>query len=116
MITSLYAQNISGESVPKPSKLITSTTDYRLGFKARRPRFEHIRQLITNLLVGVLRLGEAGGGLHDEDGDEDQGHEAGGGHGHGAEHTGTGTWRPDTESCYIIQEILQILVAFCCST
>ena len=58
--------------------------------------------LITNLLVGVLRLGEAGGGLHDEHGDEDQGHEAGGGHGHGAEHTGTGSWRLDTESCYLL--------------
>ena len=58
--------------------------------------------LITNLLVGVLRLGEAGGGLHDEDGDEDEDHEAGGGHGHGygAEHTGT--WRLDTESCYLL--------------
>ena len=74
--------------------------------------------LITNLLVGVLRLGEAGGGLHDEHGDKDQGHEAGGGHGHGAEHTalapGGRTRRVAT--CYIIQEILQILVAFCCST
>ena len=72
--------------------------------------------LITNLLVGVLRLGEAGGGLHDEDGDEDQGHEAGGGHGHGAEHTATLALAPGgrtrrVATCYIIQEILQILVA-----
>ena len=72
--------------------------------------------LITNLLVGVLRLGEAGGGLHDEDGDEDQDHEAGGGHGHGAEHTGTGGRTRRAATCYIIQEILQILVALCCST
>ena len=74
--------------------------------------------LITNLLVGVLRLGEAGGGLHDEHGDKDQSHEAGGGHGHGAKHTGTalGGWTRRIATCYIIQEILQILVAFCCST
>ena len=96
---------------PKPSKLITGSV-----LKQGGQDSSTYELLITNLLVGVLRLGEAGGGLHDEDGDEDQGHEAGGGHGHGAEHTGTGTWRPDTESCYIIQEILQILVAFCCST
>ena len=73
--------------------------------------------LITNLLVGVLRLGEAGGGLHDEDGDEDEGHEAGGGHGHGAEHTGTahGGWTRRVATCYIIQEILQILVVLHCA-
>ena len=52
--------------------------------------------LITNLLVGVLRLGEAGGGLHDEHGDEDQSHEAGGGHGH----TGTGGWTRRVATCY----------------